>query len=342
MEGKVALRAKIEARMTAPDFWNDREKAQKTVADLKSLKATIEPLEEICSALEDLGVLAEIAEEDEAATTEFSGERAALEQRVEKFKFQQTLSGPDDHNNAYLTIHAGAGGTESQDWAEMLLRMYLRWAERRRYQSRVLELSPGDEAGVKSVTLEINGSYAYGYLKAERGVHRLVRLSPFNADHARHTSFALVEVMPEVLGEVEIALDPEELRIDYFRSSGPGGQHMQKSSTAIRITHLSTGIVVTCQNERSQLQNKETALRMLRSRLLEQELERKAEEKARLKGVHVSAGWGNQIRSYVLHPYKMVKDHRTNYETSDPAAVLDGDLDEFLKAYLKSTVEPEG
>ena len=336
--------ARLEVESSQPDFWQEPAKAQEVMRRLSELKGTVEAWRTLEMKASDLAELVDLSleESDLSLAEEVSSEIEKLSSQLDDYEFQLVFGGEYEKENAIVAIHAGAGGTESQDWAEMLLRMYLRWAERRRYQSRVLELSPGDEAGVKSVTLEINGSYAYGYLKAERGVHRLVRLSPFDADHARHTSFALVEVMPEVLGEVEITLDPEELRIDYFRSSGPGGQHMQKSSTAIRVTHLSTGIVVTCQNERSQLQNKETALRMLRSRLLEQELERKAEEKARLKGVHVSAGWGNQIRSYVLHPYKMVKDHRTNYETSDPAAVLDGDLDEFLKAYLKSTVEPEG
>jgi len=220
----------------------------------------------------------------------------------------------------------------------MLLRMYLRWAERRGYEARVVEMSPGEEAGIKSALIEVRGDYAYGYLKSERGVHRLVRLSPFNADHLRHTSFALVEVMPLVESEVEVSISPDDLKIEVFRASGPGGQHMQKSSTAVRITHLPSGLVASCQDERSQLRNKETALRVLRSRLLEQELERQAEEQARLKGEHVSAGWGNQIRSYVLHPYKLVKDHRSGYESSDPNAVLDGDLDELLKAYLKLTL----
>ena len=235
-------------------------------------------------------------------------------------------------------MHSGAGGTESQDWSQILLRMYLRWAERRGFEAEVLELSAGEEAGLKSALIAVKGAYAYGYLKAEHGVHRLVRLSPFDADHARHTSFALVEVMPEVESEVEVSIDPEELKVETFRASGPGGQHMQKTSTAVRITHLPTGLGASCQNERSQLRNKETALRILRSRLLELELERKAEEQAKLKGEHISAGWGNQIRSYVLHPYKMVKDHRTGYETSDAAAVLDGELDEFIRAYLKSTL----
>jgi peptide chain release factor 2 len=221
----------------------------------------------------------------------------------------------------------------------MLLRMYLRWAEKRRYQAEVIELSPGEEAGVKSVLIEVKGDYAYGYLRGERGVHRLVRISPFDASHSRHTSFALVEVMPVVESNVDVNIEPDEVRVDVFRSSGPGGQHMQKTSSAVRLTHLPTGLVVTCQNERSQLRNKETAMRVLRSRLLELELEKKYQEQAKLKGEHITAEWGNQIRSYVLHPYKMVKDHRTGYETSNPSAVLEGDIDDLLKDYLRSTVE---
>ena len=249
------------------------------------------------------------------------------------------LGGEYDSAGAMLAVHAGAGGTESQDWADMLLRMYLRWAEQHGYKTDIIELSPGEEAGVKSALIEIQGDYAYGYLQAERGVHRLVRISPFDASHSRHTSFALVEVMPVVDSSVQITIEPDDLKIDVFCSSGPGGQHMQKTSSAVRLTHIPTGLVVTCQNERSQFRNKETAMRVLRSRLLELELEKKAEEQARLKGENVAAEWGNQIRSYVLHPYKMVKDHRTGYETSDTSAVLNGDIDEFLKAYLTSKVQ---
>jgi peptide chain release factor 2 len=217
--------------------------------------------------------------------------------------------------------------------------MYLRWAEKRNFTSDIIEVSPGEEAGLKSVLIEIDGSYAYGYLKGERGVHRLVRISPFDASHSRHTSFALVEVMPVVDNSVDVTIDPDDLRVEAFRSSGPGGQHMQKTSSAVRITHQPTGIAVVCQNERSQIRNKEVAMKVLRSRLLERELEKKAEEDAKLKGEHISAEWGNQIRSYVLHPYKLVKDYRSGYETSEPNAVLDGDLDELLMAYLRSTVQ---
>lgn len=280
-----------------------------------------------------------LEEGDDSLEAESSAEVGNIELIIEDMEFQETLGGEYDANSAVLAIHAGAGGTESQDWAEMLLRMYLRWCEKRRYKAEVIETSVGDEAGIKSALVEIDGDYAYGYLKSERGVHRLVRLSPFDADHARHTSFALVEVMPEVESGTDVIINAEDLKIDAYGSSGPGGQHMQKTSSAIRITHIPTGIVVTCQNERSQTRNKETAMKVLASRLLELELEKNAEAQAKLKGEHVTAGWGNQIRSYVLHPYKMVKDHRSNFESSNPDAVLDGDLDEVIRAYLKSTLE---
>jgi peptide chain release factor 2 len=237
-----------------------------------------------------------------------------------------------------LALHAGAGGTESQDWANMLLRMYLRWAERHDYEAEVLDVSPGEEAGIKSAIVEIRGDYVYGYLKSEHGVHRLVRLSPFDADHARHTSFVLVEVLPEAEEAVDVKINLEDLRIDTFRSSGPGGQHMQKTSSAVRITHLPTGLVATCQSQRSQHQNKEAALKVLYSRLLELERKKKEVERDKLKGERIEAAWGNQIRSYVLHPYKMVKDHRTDYEVHDTEAVLDGELDGFITDYLRSRV----
>jgi peptide chain release factor 2 len=251
-------------------------------------------------------------------------------------EFQISLSGRYDSRNAILAIHAGAGGVESQDWAEMLLRMYLRWAERHHYQAEVLDTSPGEEAGIKSAIAEVSGDYSFGYLKSEHGVHRLIRLSPFDADHARHTSFALVEIMPEAEQNVDIKMSPEDIKIETFRSSGPGGQHMQKTSSAVRIVHLPTGLSVSCQSERSQYQNKENAMRILQARLLKLELARREEERARLKGQRIVAGWGNQIRSYILHPYKMVKDHRTDYQSGDTEAVLDGKLDDFITAYLRA------
>jgi peptide chain release factor 2 len=261
-----------------------------------------------------------------------------LAARLEDMELELALSGEYDRRDAILAIHAGAGGTDAQDWAEMLLRMYLRWADKRGYQSNVLDIMPGEEAGIKSATIEIKGKNAYGYLRGERGVHRLVRISPYDSSHARHTSFALTEVMPEVESEAEVNINPDDLRIDVFRASGHGGQNVQKNSTAVRITHIPTGLVVVCQNERSQGRNRESALKVLEARLLEKELAKQAEEQAKIKGEHVSAGWGNQIRSYVLHPYKMVKDLRTSYETSDAEAVLDGDLDGLLRAYQKATI----
>jgi len=282
-----------------------------------------------------------ISLEDSSLEAEIRSEVEKLASRLDELELEAAFSGEYNGRNAILSIHAGAGGTESQDWAQILMRMYLRWAERHGYKAEILDISPGEEAGVKSVVIGVNGDYACGYLKSEHGVHRLVRLSPFDADHARHTSFALVEVLPEAEADVDVKIAPDDLRVDVFRSSGPGGQHMQKTSTAVRLTHLSTGLVVTCQSERSQHQNKEIALKILRSRLLELELAKRAEERARLKGKRISAGWGNQIRSYVLHPYKMVKDHRTDYQTSDTDAILDGELDSLIKAYLRSKLGEE-
>ncbi|GIW14097.1 MAG: peptide chain release factor 2 [Tepidiforma sp.] len=288
----------------------------------------------------DAAELAELAlaEGDEETAGEVAKELDAIERELNRLEFQLQLSGEYDMRNAILAVHAGAGGTDSQDWAEMLLRMYLRWAERKGFETEILDVTEGEEAGIKSATVEVRGPYAYGYLKSERGVHRLVRLSPFNSAATRQTSFAKVEVMPEVdeVGEVEI--NPDDLRIDVFRSSGAGGQNVQKNSTAVRITHIPTGIVVTCQNERSQAQNRESAMKVLEARLLELELNRQEEEKARLKGEHVDVSFGSQIRNYVLHPYKLVKDLRTGYETSDTTAVLDGDIDPFIEAYLRSQV----
>ncbi len=278
---------------------------------------------------------------DSSLEAEIQSEVEKLTSRLDKLELEVAFSGEYDVRNAILSIHAGAGGTESQDWAQMLMRMYLRWAERRGYGAEVLDISPGEEAGIRSVVIGVNGDYACGYLKSEHGVHRLVRLSPFDADHARHTSFALVEVLPEAEADVDVKIEPDDLKVDVFRSSGPGGQHMQKTSSAVRLTHLPTGLAVSCQSERSQHQNKEIALKILRSRLLDLELAKRAEERARLKGKRIAAGWGNQIRSYVLHPYKMVKDHRTDYQTSDTDGVLDGELNGFITAYLRSNLGEE-
>ena len=307
---------------------------------LSQVRARVETWRGLESSVRDLRELVELAsaESDEATAADIERDTSALESRLDDLEFQLTFAGPYDDRNAILAIHAGAGGTESQDWAEMLLRMYLRWCENRGFTAEVVDLMPGEEAGIKSATIEIAGEHAYGYLKSERGVHRLVRLSPFDSENRRHTSFALVEVLPEASDAAEVKISPDDLRVDVFRASGHGGQNVQKNSTAIRVTHLPTGIVVTCQNERSQHRNRESAMRVLEARLIEMELRKAEEERAKIKGEHVSAGWSNQIRSYVLHPYKMVKDHRTSQETSDAQAVLDGDLDEFIKAYLKTTV----
>jgi len=303
----------------------------------KNLVNAWRELEKKAADLQEMIVLA-IGEEDYSLKEEIQLELKKLRSRFEQLESQQLFTGDYDNRNAMVALHAGAGGTESQDWANMLLRMYLRWAERHNYKAEVLDVSPGEEAGIKSAIVEIKGDYVYGYLKGEHGVHRLVRLSPFDADHARHTSFVLVEVLPEAEETVDVRINPEDLRIDTFRSSGPGGQHMQKTSSAVRITHLHTGLVATCQGQRSQHQNKETALKILYSRLLELDRKKQEEKRAKLKGERIEAGWGNQIRSYVLHPYKMVKDHRTDYEVHDAEAVLDGELDGFITDYLRSKV----
>jgi len=281
-------------------------------------------------------------EEDDHLEMEMQSEVEEMAAHLDELELELAFSDEYDARNAILSIHAGAGGTESQDWTEILMRMYLRWAERHGHRAEILDISPGEEAGVKSVVIEITGSYACGYLKSEHGVHRLVRISPYDSDRARHTSFAMVEVMPEAETDVDVRIEPEDLKVDVFRSSGPGGQHMQKTSSAVRMTHLPTGIVATSQSERSQFQNKEIAMKLLQSRLLELELKKRVEERARLKGKHVSAGWGNQIRSYVLHPYRMVKDHRTDYQTGNTDDVLDGGLDGLITAYLRANIGGEG
>jgi len=303
---------------------------------LAEQRRVVQRWRELEKKVADNAELISLAEEDASLQVELQSEIEKVATQLDKLEFQMAFSGEYDDRNAIVAIHAGAGGTESQDWAEMLMRMYLRWAERRGCKAEVLDVSSGEEAGVKSVVIGINGDYAYGYLKSEHGVHRLVRLSPFDADHARHTSFALVEVMPEAQADVDLKIEPDDLKVDVFRSSGPGGQHMQKTSSAVRLTHLPTALVVTCQSERSQYRNKEIALKILQARLLELELVRRAEEKASLKGKRIDAGWGNQIKSYVLHPYKMVKDHRTDYQTGNPEAVLNGEFDDFITAYFRS------
>ncbi len=332
----------MEKQSAQPDFWLDQAKAQSVMRQLAEQRKLVNRWRELEKKVADITELISLAQEDTSLWTEIQSEASKVASRLDELELETAFTGEYDARNAILALHAGAGGTESQDWAEMLLRMYLRWAERHGYKAEILDISPGEEAGIKSAVIEVSGNYACGYLKSEHGVHRLVRLSPFDADHARHTSFVLVEVMPEAEADVDIKIEPDDLKIDVFRSSGPGGQHMQKTSSAVRLTHLPTGLVATCQSERSQHQNKEIALKILQSRLLELELAKRAEERARLKGKRIAAGWGNQIRSYVLHPYKMVKDHRTNYQTSDTDAVLDGELDDLISAYLRSSMGGEG
>lgn len=332
--------AELEQLSSDPSFWDDSERARGLMQELSTLRSRVETWRGLELQVSDVAELLEMAmaEGDESVGPGADGELAAVEKKLRDLEFQLQLSGPYDSRNAILAVHAGAGGTDSQDWAEMLFRMYLRWAERRGFSTDVLDVAEGEEAGIKSATIEINGPYAFGYLQSERGVHRLVRQSPFNSSSARQTSFAKVEVLPEVDAAGEIEISPDDVKIDVFRSSGAGGQNVQKNSTAVRLTHLPTGIVVTCQNERSQGRNRESAMKVLESRLLEIELNRREEEKARLKGKHVDMSFGSQIRNYVLHPYKMVKDVRTEYETSDTTAVLDGEIDPFIEAYLKSRV----
>ena len=334
MAGKESHLTELDKEINTPDFWNDPINAQQVSKEAANLRGQIEDWKSVELRLTDGMELAGL--EDESLRGELEREITSLESDVEKRSFTAMLSGPYDAEDALLAIHAGAGGTDSQDWASMLLRMYLRWAEKQGYKTDVWDISEGEEAGIKSVTIAINGRYAFGYLRSEKGVHRLVRLSPFDSAHRRHTSFALVEVLPQIaFDSPEVQIDPADLRVDVFRSSGAGGQNVQKNATAIRITHIPSGIVVTCQNERSQTQNREFAMRILRARLLEIKKAEKDEEIAVLRGEYTKAEWGSQIRSYVLHPYQMVKDHRTEYETGNTQAVLDGDLNEFMEAYLR-------
>jgi peptide chain release factor 2 len=304
--------------------------------DLTGLRGEVESWQLLRQRVQDSLELASL--EDESLRADLEVEISAIETELDHREFEAMLSGKFDRGDALLAIHAGAGGTDSQDWAEMLERMYLRWAETKSYQTEILDLTEGEEAGIKSVTIAVDGRYAYGYLRSEKGVHRLVRLSPFDAAHRRHTSFALVEVLPQVEDDSEVEINTDDLRIDVYRSSSAGGQNVQKNATAIRITHLPTGIVVTCQNERSQTQNRENAMRVLRARLLELKQQEQEQKLAELRGEYQKAEWGNQIRSYVLHPYQMVKDHRTDFETGNTQAVLNGDLDAFIEAYLRQRV----
>jgi peptide chain release factor 2 len=326
----------LERAAEDPTLWDDPEAAQNSMRRLARLRRNVDSWRSLVQRTEDAIELAGIGDDDLRADIE--AEYTSIEHELEKREFQALLSGRYDRESAILAVHAGAGGTDSQDWAEMLQRMYLRWCESRGYTADILDASEGEEAGIKSVTIAVDGDYAYGYLKAEKGVHRLVRLSPFDANHRRHTSFALVEILPQVESDSEIDINASDLRIDTYRSAGAGGQNVQKNETAVRITHIPTGIVVTCQNERSQTQNKANAMRVLRARLLDLKEQEQEEALSKIKGDHVKAEWGSQIRSYVLHPYQMVKDHRTDYETGNTSAVLDGDLDEFIEAYLRASI----
>ncbi len=326
----------LDAQTMEPDFYSDMDAAGKILQKIKGLKAKLERYEALYSSWEDLTTLVALAieEGDASVLGEVKESFKELSENLSSMKLETLLSGKYDSSNAILTLHAGAGGTEAQDWCEMLYRMYTRWAERRGFKTTTIDYLDGEEAGIKSVTFQIDGLNAYGYAKCEKGVHRLVRISPFDSSGRRHTSFASLDVMPEIDDSIEINISPEDLKVDTYRASGAGGQHINKTESAIRITHIPTGVVVTCQNERSQHKNRDMAMKMLKSKLVEI-AEREQKEKIEdLKGVQMEIGWGSQIRSYVFHPYSMVKDHRTNFETGNTGAVMDGDLDGFIDAYL--------
>ncbi|MBW1873057.1 MAG: peptide chain release factor 2 [Deltaproteobacteria bacterium] len=326
----------LEKVSSDPDFWNNSPKAQGIMRDLTRLRQQVGIWEQLEEQLSDARVLAEFNDPDIQDDLNHEVERLTV--AVANLEFQTLFAGKYDHDDAVLAIHAGAGGTEAQDWSQMLLRMVMRWAETHKYQVDILDESPGEEAGIKSVLLSISGGYAFGRLKSERGVHRLVRISPYDSSNRRHTSFAKIEVWPDVAEDIEVVIDQKDLRVDRFKAGGAGGQHVQKNETAIRLTHFPTGLVVSCQNQRSLTQNLEVAMKVLKSQIFDLERRKQKAEIAALKGEDVDAGWGNQIRSYVLHPYKMVKDHRTNFETGKTQAVLDGQLDGFMEAYLRHRV----
>lgn len=323
--------------MLNPGFWDDQEKSRGVLQKISARREQVAAFAGLKAAYEDLAVLVELGEEEEDAETagESNAELDSLERKVAALELTVLLSGPYDRGSAIMALHAGAGGTEAQDWVEMLLRMYTRWANGRGFKVEVIDLLPGDEAGTKSATIEISGPNVFGYLRSEKGVHRLVRISPFDAAGRRHTSFASVDVLPEVDDGVDVEIRPEDLRVDTFRSGGAGGQHVNKTDSAVRLTHLPTGIVISCQNERSQIANRNAAMKILRARLLDLELRKKEEELAAMRGDHQDIAWGSQIRSYVFHPYSLVKDHRTNFEVGNVQAVMDGEIDGFIAAYLK-------
>lgn len=340
MPGKEAEIADLQKKSEDPDLWNDRDQAQRVMKKLADLRDELEGWMKLEKRITDALELAEM--EDESLRPDLEAELSPIEKELEQRELSTLLSGPYDKGDALLTISSGAGGTESNDWAAMLQRMYLRWIERRHFESEILDLTEGEEAGIKSITISVKGRLAYGFLRAEKGVHRLVRLSPFDSAHRRHTSFAQVEVLPDVSADMAtVQINPEDLRIDVYRSAGAGGQNVQKNSTAVRITHLPTGLVVSCQNERSQMQNRESAMRVLQARLEDIAQQERDKELANLRGEYVKTEWGSQIRSYVLHPYQMVKDHRTDYEVGNAQSVLEGDLDGFIEAYLRWRLDPD-
>jgi peptide chain release factor 2 len=327
----------LEDQQGDPAFWADQERAQATVQEQKALRQVIQPMRGFEQRLGDARAMAELLEEspDHDLEIELGRETEGMEQVLVDLELQAMLRRPDDAQGAILTIHPGAGGTESQDWAEMLMRMYVRWAERKGFEVTILDLQPGEEAGIKSASIEIKGKYAYGFLKAEKGVHRLVRISPFDAQARRHTSFASVFLYPDIDDTIEVEIRDEDVKMDVFRASGAGGQHVNKTSSAVRLTHLPTGIVVSCQQERSQHKNKETAYKMLRAAIYQRKLEEQEAERAKLEATKTDISWGNQIRSYVFQPYTMVNDHRTELKVSDIQRVMDGDLDQFIQAWLR-------
>lgn len=336
IDDRKAEMAELEEKMSAPDFWNDKESAQNTVAKLSACRNLLEPFRKLETEIEDYSVSVELAGEDEEFLKETEISYRRLLKSLDRMEIMSFLSGKFDRNNLYFSVHAGAGGTESCDWANMLLRMYRRYFERRGWKDEVIDLQPGEEAGVKSATLHVTGEFSYGYMKGEKGVHRLVRISPFDSNARRHTSFVSVDVFPELDDDIDIEIDETQLRVDTYRSSGAGGQHVNTTDSAIRITHIPTGIVVCCQNERSQHKNRATAMKMLKAKLYEYEDEKRRNEADAIRGEKMENGWGSQIRSYVLQPYQMVKDLRTEVETSDTAGVLDGEIEEFIEAFLKA------
>jgi len=325
---------KLENEMGEGDFWNDPENAAEVLKNAKVIRSLIDEVKKINNTFEDAEVALEFAEEDEGMEENFLSLLSKIKKLVRSFELSMLLNGKFDMNNAFITIHAGAGGTESQDWAQMLMRMYLRWAERREFKSEIIETQPGDEAGIKGVTLLVKGEYAYGYLSHEQGIHRLVRISPFDSNSRRHTSFASVSIFPEIDDNITVEINPDDLRIDLYRASGAGGQHVNRTESAVRITHLPTNIVVTCQSQRNQHQNKDTAMKMLMSKLYQVEYEKQKQDADDIQGELNDVSWGNQIRSYVFHPYRMVKDLRTNTETGNTDAVMDGDIDDFIEQEL--------